>query len=103
MNPITFDLERGRKLRDEGIRRASKAKDPHFLFEAKLIARQIAVDRGEVTSDDVAKEMQARGYPPLGRAAGSVFRTGDWEWTGKLKQTEQSQSHGAPIRVWKLR
>ncbi len=78
----------------------------HALVEyAQRVAHEIATrSGGDATSDDVAVEMEARGfrYADLGNAAGAIFRHG-WEWTGAVTRSQRPSSHGRLIRIWRRR
>ncbi len=76
--------------------------------------RQIALDtvrgtmmlapplHGEFTSD-LAQQIAAAYHLDLGNAAGSVFKTDDWEFTGRWVPSQRPEAHGRFIRVWRLK
>jgi hypothetical protein len=102
-----FDLAEAEKRRDEGIARAANRRQS-LLAEAQAIARGIALARGEVDSDMVAREMEAVGVPyaELGNASGAVFRAPPvgwrWEWTGRTRRSERVSTHARILRIWHL-
>lgn len=97
-----FDLVEAQRRRDEGIDRASAARGC-LLAQAQVIALELTLFGQEVTSDDVAAEMQRRGlaYESLGNAAGGVFRSPLLEWTGAMRQSSRVSTHARLIRVWR--
>ena len=98
-----FDAAEAQRRKDAGMTKAADARH-QLLTHAQAIARRIADNLGNVTSDDVASVMQQRGlrYEDLGNAAGSVFRT-DFEWTGKVVASVRVSTHGRMIKVWRLK
>lgn len=97
-----FDLVEAQRRRDEGIDRASEAHRT-LLAQAQAIALELTAYGREVTSDEVAAEMQARGlaYDALGNAAGGVFRSPLLEWTGAMRPSSRVSTHARLIRVWR--
>lgn len=69
-----------------------------LLQRARTIALQLANTNGTVTADDVAKRLDA----PLGPLAGSVFKTGDFEFTGERVRSQQKNNHSRELKVWRL-
>ncbi len=102
--PATSDINSAAELRDRGIEIAAE-NNPTLLEKARIAAREIALERGEVTSDDVFQRMYLRGEHPelLGNAAGSVFRGSEWNWTGKVVPSERINARCRLIRIWRLR
>lgn len=77
---------------------------PYLLGKAREIAKEIALKQGVVTSDDVSLELARRGWPDcLGPAAGSIFKTKDWAFTGEFVNSTRVTNHSRLLRVWKLR
>lgn len=85
----------------------TQAADNHasLLAFARGVAVEIAVRRfsHEVTADDVARELEARGISvfALGNAAGSLFKGGGWAWTGRFMASERVHAHRNLLRVWR--
>ena len=81
-----FSLAEGKRLRDEGIDKATEGREG-LLQEARDIARACArySDDGCATVDDVARVFAQRGldYSLLGNAAGAIFRGKQWLFTGE--------------------
>jgi hypothetical protein len=71
-------------------------------------ARELAMDlakagNGECTADMVAEALEKEGRAPLGNAAGSLFLTHVWEWTGERRNSTRPNQHAKERKVWKLR
>jgi len=79
-----------------------------WLEAVRLKAFALAVERGEVTADDLAEYVEHlrvhRGLVPTsGNAMGVVFATREWEWTGRWIRSERAHMHATDLRVWRLR
>lgn len=100
---LEFDLGDGRARRDLGKGLAAGTRE-EILGLARVIAERIARAEGEVTADDVQRELIGRGYTPhqLGNAAGSIFDGRKWELTGWRPSTRVSR-HANRVGVWRLR
>ena len=99
-----FNLFEGEVQKDQGIARASWSRGM-LLDEARLIAYDIARRLGEVTYDDVYREMLKRGLHPenMGNAAGSVFRDPTiFAFTGRWSKSARITNHARVNRVWTL-
>ena len=99
-----LDAQEGLRRKQEGMSRAADAK-PSLLDYSRSLARQIALRAPDrtVTADDVAAKLEEQGLGPLGRAAGSLFRGEEWEFTGRYIESAQPQNHRHPIKIWRLR
>lgn len=68
----------------------------------------IAAHRSDNTAtiDDAIEYLERAPYwrsaKDLGNSAGSIFKTGDWEFTGQWKPSRRASNHGRHVRVWKL-
>lgn len=95
-----FDFNAGAQGKEDGIARAKAAKEERVAL-ARATARQIAQNHPEklCTIDDVQRVLIPEGQH-LGMAAGSVFRTKEWEFVG-FKKSVRSTNHTRPISVWK--
>jgi len=72
-----------------------------WISRARYAARQIAIKRGFVTSDDVWKECP----PPAEidpRVMGAVFKTEEFSQVGFVKST-RTVCHKRPIGQWVLK
>ena len=108
-DPFGFDRDQeiaeGTRLKEEGIESASEARK-ELLSRVKREAVVLAQTRGEISADDVAIhckhtlgiDLSER----IGNAAGSIFRGGDWEWTGKVRLSVRASRRRNMVRVWRL-
>lgn len=75
-----------------------------------ILARKVAVNfartsiEHEISIDDVRSEL-IRIKPDIvfGPWMGGVFRTPDWEFTGKFVKATHKGCHARPISVWRLK
>lgn len=97
-----FDVVASERAKQEGMEQAADSKR-ELLEHAREIAAAIAILRGPITMDDVVEALVTDGYSPhaLGNSAGSVFKTEDWEWTGRFIPSERVHAHGNPLREWR--
>ncbi len=104
MEPDLFDAEEGERLRVRGMELASR-RGYEQLYRARLLAIRIAQNRPsrEVTADDVGRVLKRSGYPCLGPAAGSLFKTNEWEFTGRFVKSARTKNHSRLLRVWRLK
>jgi len=56
------------------------------------------------TTSDKAWEVAMKVYPFLepGPWAGSLFKSGDWEFTGRRVKSARKTNHSREIKVWRL-
>ena len=102
MKPEQFDMSFGIELRTVGITLA--AENHGNLAEAQAVAMQLANDNGRVTADDVYQRFVVdQGHSWLGNAAGALFRSSLFEWTGELVPSRRPSRHANYIRVWRLK
>lgn len=72
------------------------------------LAREIAVEFAkrdpdrETSSAEVGIELKRRGYA-IGNWMGALFRTDQWEFTGRFKQNYRDGTHAREVRVWRLK
>jgi hypothetical protein len=99
-----FDSVAGQQAKEEGMAKA--AENAASLLE---IAQRIAVrlasqhpDR-ETDMDEVGMELFRIGIKTLGPAAGSVFKGGQWQFTGKRLKSARKKNHSREIKVWRLK
>ena len=97
-----FDLATGQRLRDEGIERAA-AQCPTLLDEAREIARNIARRNGTVTAEDVCRVLGERKHKAMGNGFAAIFKSREFEWTGKWVQCERIAARSRFNRVWRLK
>ena len=87
----------GQALKRTGMKQAAENR-AELLERARQIALQFAHKNGTVTADDVAFRMDK----PLGPAAGSIFKTKDFEFTGERRQSTRPDNHARELKVWRL-
>ena len=98
-----FSAEKGDRLKREGMA-ISRDKRSDELIVARSIAMEHVLRYGEVTADDVGECLDRRGLADcLGPAAGSIFKTKDFEWTGKYVKSARVSNHSRMLRVWRLK
>ena len=90
--------------KNTGMAAAAEAK-----AERLNVARQIALYLGACspdntcTADAVGKELRRRGLDDnLGPAAGSIFKDGNWEFTGERILSSRKSNHARELKVWRL-
>jgi hypothetical protein len=99
-----FDRDESERQRDIGMAKAAASRDD-VLRRAREIAIVLAAARPDgITSDDVTRALVREGYTPddLGSAAGSVFKTKDFRWTGRVSTSSRVARHGGIQRIWEL-
>ena len=97
-----YQAEKEELAKEAGIRDAASARTElvaHARKLAKAFAIQCVASR-EITIDDVQILV---GDADLGPAAGSVFRTPEWEFSGKWTESVREGNHRRMIRVWRLK
>ena len=93
----------GEHRKDAGMQRAAE-NNPTGLELAKTIARELALQHGETDADQVgALLFERHKIQTLGPAAGSIFKGGEWEFTGKRKLSRRKSNHAREIKVWRLK
>lgn len=98
-------MTQAQRLKEAGLRLASAGRAERLRY-ARRVARGIA-ERGDRTCN--ADQVQERladlwGFGPdwLGPAAGALFRTPDWTFTGERIESRQPGNHAREIKVWRL-
>ncbi len=98
-----FDATESERRKREGMAVAEQNRS-ELLGLARAVARGIANSSGTVHADQVGRVMKARySIDSLGPAAGSLFKGGDWEWTGEFVKSARVTNHGRLLRVWRLK
>ena len=96
-----FDAKESQRLKTEGMELAAENRSED-LETYRQIALEISVRRPYLTSDDVAREAINRGLSGnLGPAAGSLFKTPDWVWTGERRRSARKSNHSREIRIYR--
>ncbi len=99
-----YDLRQSEQGKQEGMALAVSNKEAG-LTKARILAVDLALRQTnrQVTSDMVGIAMQHRGMKPLGPAMGSLFRDGNWQFTGKYVKSSKVSNHSRMLRVWSLK
>jgi hypothetical protein len=94
----------GESLKRQGMAAARDAKADAVGY-ARELAYDIARSRADRTCHMalVNEALAAEGKPGLGNAAGSVFATNVWEFTGQRVKDTRAHAHSNEIKVWRLR
>lgn len=99
--PFSPSSSEGRK--EEGMSAAAEAKS-EVLELAREIARELCRKDGECTADDVGELLWERHQiNTMGPAAGSLFKSGEFEPTGAMRKSARKKNHARLLFVWKLR
>lgn len=101
--PELFDRKRSDRGKDSGMRSAAASRN-EVLEKARDIAMGIAMlGDGTCNADDVGKRLyELFDIKTMGPAAGSLFKTEDWEFTGVWVKSTRASNHSRMIRVWRL-
>ena len=99
MNQLAFNLSEAILQRDAGIQRVAE-NNQQFLEVAREVAKRQVHWYGEITCDDVRKACPIDPLHP--NAWGALFKTKEWEWTGRYRKSALVQGHGNMQRVWRL-
>ena len=100
-----FDRAYSESKKRQGMESAALNR-PYLLAVARTVAREIALSRPtrEVHADDVNYELMTRGidFQSLGPAAGSIFKTREWDFTGHRIKSKRASNHARELKVWRL-
>jgi hypothetical protein len=99
-----FDGVESERRKKVGMERAAW-KRKVLLRDARRVAASLALTKGVVTADDVGDWYEARGIDLadlLGPASGSIFKTKDFEFTGRRVNSKRVKNHGRELKVWRL-
>lgn len=99
---LTFDAQESAKRKKVGMDSAARS-SRELLFMARLVAVELGRRNGETDCDEVCQELSRQGFPDcLGPAAGSIFKTEDWQFTGRFRKSSRVSNHSRLIRIWRL-
>lgn len=102
----TMDLFSGMAERDAGMIQASESRNA-LVNKVRYQLAHIARNRADrcATVDDAVPFLEAIGMTPadLGNAAGSIFKTEAWEFSGHWLPSKRKSNHARPVRVWRLK
>jgi hypothetical protein len=77
---------------------------PSDLRIARSIARELCRLHGDTDADQVGFVLHDRyGIVTLGPAAGSIFKTGEFEPTGFMRRSTRKSNHARLLYVWRLK
>lgn len=99
-----FDLTTGLSLKLSGMKAAAESQEG-ALAQARMVAIDIAINKPCRTtdSDEVCGKLEELGLQSnLGPAAGSIFKTSDWEFTGQRRRSHRITNHAREIKIWRL-
>lgn len=105
--PTLFDELTAMQARDEAIARADDHAEPAWKKAAAMAIRSMAVERDEITTDDVWEWLyeMAIEAPHEPRALGSMMlrasRDGLISTTDRVRQSRRPECHARPVRVWR--
>jgi hypothetical protein len=106
MATSTMDLFAGMESRDQGIRKATESRN-ELVEQVRAHMALLARSRGNrcVTADDFESILKLinKTHADLGNAAGGVFKTEEWEFTGHFTPSQRKSNKARFIRVWRLK
>jgi hypothetical protein len=106
MSTQTYSLFAGTVARDEGMAQAAACRNP-LVDKVRRHLRHLAQERADhlVTADDAYKFLDSIGEneTALGNAAGSIFRSPEWEATGCWTASTRVSNHARMLRGWRLK
>jgi hypothetical protein len=99
-----FDPQLAEKWKREALEGAARKHQVLLdVLRPELIKIALSRDDRCVTADDAQAWLIDHGYPgALGNAAGSLFRSSDWELVG-YRPSERTSRNRSIVGVWKLR
>lgn len=102
---VTRDPVEGARRRDEALARVERAAAPDVKRDAERAVRALALEREEITSDDVWERMTLLPSEPrmLGPIMKAAERRGEIEQTDRTVLSSLPQNHRRPVRVWRSR
>ena len=99
---LVFDIEKSRRLRDEGIERVEK---PTFSETVAEVVR--GLDGMHVTGEDIRRICTDRGVTPhhsnaWGGVISGLVRMGQLRATGEYRQMADTRSHARETKVYEV-
>ena len=102
-SPAVFSAEKSTNRKEHGMAAAADGK-ADVLELARALARELCRSRGECTADDVGELLWERHQiKSMGPAAGSLFKSGEFEPTGAFRKSARKKNHARLLYVWRLR
>lgn len=86
-------------LKDYGME-SSAAAHVMKIFRVRQVAKMIATDRGKVSMNEVRAAMPGVEF---GNWSGSIFKDGNFMFTGEYVPARYKGAHARDIKVWKLK
>ena len=95
------EFQAGQAAKTAGMEVAAANRE-NSLQEARRIARSIALaGDGTCDADQVGAELRRLGRSQLGPAAGSLFKSACWEFTGRRVLSRKTSNHARELKVWR--
>ena len=101
--PVRGEASEGEQRKREGMARAAASKDSQLGYARELAMDLALKNDGICDADMVAAALEAEGRPTLGNAAGSLFLSNVWEWTGLRVKSQRKQANANELKVWRLK
>ena len=101
--PDLFDPVASENAKQQGMKKAGEHK-VDVLALARHVAMEYAKSHGGICHADIVGVLlrQQHGIDTLGPAAGSIFKTAEWSWTGDWIKSVRVTNHSRMLRVWQL-
>lgn len=92
----------GEQLKLDGMESAADIRRGQLRL-ARSLAVKIAQHNmnGLVNADQVGRALQEHGIESLGPAAGSIFKTDEFKFTGEFVKSRRVSNHSRLLRVWR--
>jgi hypothetical protein len=98
-----FEAQKSESRKAHGMGAAAEARSG-VLDLARVIARELCHSQGECTADDVGELLwQRHQIKTMGPAAGSLFKSGEFEPTGTMRKSARKKNHARLLFVWRLK
>lgn len=99
---MLFDFGESDEAKKKGMSKAASANKD--LARAREVARSLCVKFGSCDADQVGRVLADQyGIASLGPAAGSIFKSGEFEPTGRFVRSARKSNHGRILFKWKLK
>lgn len=102
----TMDLFAGIEARDRGMELAESSRSglvAELRSRLAYLARQRASRTANADDFEALLGLMGKKHSDLGNAAGSIFHSAEWEWTGEFVPSRRVSNHGRFIRTWRLK
>ncbi len=98
-----FDQAESEELKEAGMAAGVRMRETDLQF-ARSIARELCRLQGVTNADEVGRLLYERhGIKTLGPAAGSIFKSSEFEWAGEFVKSGRKTNHSRLLRVWRLK